>query len=115
MTLSFDSDCPLEDSPLREGKDVDSPFNGTPKVKSSSKRLKAKDPKSTKKKKKKQKINDHKKKEGISGGQYRNFMFFCWRIQLKDIDSDNVVLLLIRLHSKSSLKVSLHDCLSNVL
>ena len=31
-------------SPLREGKDVDSPFNGTPKVKSLIKRLKAKIP-----------------------------------------------------------------------
>ena len=102
MTLSSYSDSPSEDSPLREGKDVYSPFNGTPKVKSPIKRLKVKDPKSIKKK---HKINNHKKKKGISGGQYKNFMFFCWRIQLKDINSDDVVLLLIRLHSKSSLKV----------
>ena len=73
MTLSSDSDSPREDNPLREGKDVDSPFNGTPKVKSPSKRLKAKDPESTKK----HKINNHKKKEGISWGQYRNVMFFA--------------------------------------
>ena len=73
LTLSSDSDSPPKDSPLREGKEVDSPFNGTPKVKSPIKRLKAKDPKSTNNK---QKINNHKKKEGISGGQYINFMFF---------------------------------------
>ena len=73
LTLSSDSDSPPEDSPLREGKDVDSPFNGAPKVKSPSKRLKAKDPKSTKK----QKINNLKKKKGISWGQYKNFMFFA--------------------------------------
>ena len=63
MTLTSDSDSPPEDSPLREGKDVDSPFNGAPKVKSPSKRLKAKDPKSTKKKK----INNLKKKKVYLG------------------------------------------------
>lgn len=101
MTLSSDSDSPPEDSPLREDKDADSPFNETSKAKSPRKRLKAEHPKSTKK----QKVNNHKKKEGITGGQYRNFMFFYYSIQLKDIDSDNVILLLIRLHSKCSLKV----------
>ena len=63
MTLTSDSDSPPEDSPLREGKDVDSPFNGAPKVKSPSKMLKAKDPKSTKKKK----INNLKKKKVYLG------------------------------------------------
>ena len=42
-------------------------------MKAPSKRLKAKDPKSTKKQKK----NNHKKKEGISWGQYKKFMFFA--------------------------------------
>ncbi|RVW60951.1 DNA-binding protein BIN4 [Vitis vinifera] len=63
LTLSSDSDSPPEDSPLREDKDADSPFNETSKAKSPRKRLKAEHPKSTKK----QKVNNHKKKEGNEG------------------------------------------------
>lgn len=63
LTLSSDSDSPPEDSPLREDKDADFPFNETSKAKSPRKRLKAEDPKSTKK----QKVNNHKKTEGNEG------------------------------------------------